>query len=87
MERLSQKEASSQGQIRTFRNLLAGEGLCTCGRVLKPLSPKFILANFTSDQDGKEAVLMAAYCYACFMQINQVLKNIKNSAINRKEMN
>lgn len=86
-KRLMRIEATSQDQLKTQHDLLDGEGLCTCGRVLKRLSPKFILANFIiqhpDNPDLGECVVMAAYCYDCFQTINKVLKSLRNNAVNR----
>lgn len=85
MPRLIRIEAASQGQIRALRELQGGDGTCTCGRVFSPMSPKFVLANFLTkhptDKNLRECVVMAAYCFSCFKQIDGVLAALKNQAL------
>lgn len=60
-------------QIARF--LFDGEGTCTCGRVLKKLDAKLILATVLPTQ---HKMLIGAYCLMCSQRINMTLKQLRN---------
>lgn len=61
--------------------MLDSDGLCACGRYLSSLDAKFILVN---PIPSKGKIVVGAYCYSCFSQINSVLKRVKDQAYKQK---
>lgn len=61
--------------------MLDSDGLCACGRYLSSLDAKFILVN---PIPSKGKIVVGAYCYSCFSQINSVLKRVKDQAYKEK---
>lgn len=82
MTRLVEVEQLSVQQKKLLDKMLNGEGACCCGGTLTQLSAKFILCTAVSehptDKRQKGGLIMAAYCYDCFMRINHLLKALKN---------
>ncbi len=68
--------------------LMTHDGLCTCGRWLSSTDAKFILANIgphdSPDTKRQDVAAIAAYCFSCFMTINNALKKCKDSALIQK---
>lgn len=58
--------------------LMDGEGFCTCGKLLKQTSPKYLLCNMISsyakDPKSRNTLIIAAYCYGCCQAINDTMK-------------
>lgn len=80
--RLGVQETLTHAQERSLKHVMQGSGLCTCGKPLRPLDPKFVLCNAVTQSpsgnlDG--CLLILAYCLSCFQLINNVLRSIRGS--------
>lgn len=82
MSRLVDYEELSVNQKLMVSRLLDAEGECCCGMKMTALSAKFILGNLISehpkDKKKRGCLIMAAYCYSCFQELNSFLKYLKN---------
>jgi hypothetical protein len=79
--RLVLKVPLAQDQKQAVKYLMDAEGLCVCGRFLKPTDGKFCLGqvntHYFPDPKGKNLLIVAAYCFACANRINDVLKSLR----------
>jgi hypothetical protein len=76
MQRLAYLINLSPEISQAANELLAREGLCTCGRVLRSLDPKFILSSYAP---SKSKCVIAAYCTPCSVTINKALKRCQSA--------
>ncbi len=85
MGRLVDYDELSISQKLMVSKMLDAEGECCCGLKLTSLSAKFILGNLISehptDKKKRGALIMAAYCYSCFSELNNFLKYLKNKGV------
>ena len=72
--RLSHRVAVPRSVQDAVKYLETHEGLCICGRYLNATDAKRCLAF----ADGVGSFTIAAYCYSCFLSINDVLKGLVN---------
>ena len=61
--------------------MIDSDGLCACGRWLARLDAKFILVN---PIPSKGKLVIAAYCFSCYLIINDALKRVHNQAYKEK---
>lgn len=73
----------SSEQAQVTKHLMDIKGTCACGRILKGLDPKFVLGQINSTYagvpDAKNTLVIAVYCHSCFLKINGLFKDLKNS--------
>lgn len=73
----------SNEQAQVTKHLMDTIGTCACGRILKRMDPRFVLGQinsvYSAVQDAKNTLVICIYCQDCFLKINGMFKELKNS--------
>lgn len=83
--RLGAIDELSQRQFGTLMALHQAEGLCACGRPIMGKDPRYVLVSaFTEHPQNpkmKGCMSMFAYCFACFRNIDAMLKALRGTYV------
>jgi hypothetical protein len=75
-ERLAYKIHMPAELQQLSMQMLDQEGFCHCGRLIRRLDGKFMLAAIVP---SKETTILAAYCQPCSQIINACLHNLRKA--------
>jgi hypothetical protein len=71
--RLREETALTREQMQAINHIITKEGLCLCGRYLKPTDFKLCLAKAGIHGPDRGKLIIAGYCFGCANKINDVL--------------
>lgn len=78
----------SNEQTQVTTHLMDSTGTCACGRILRRLSPKFVLGQINSAyaavHDAKNTLVICIYCEFCFKKMNDMFMSLRNSFLTKK---